>query len=74
MNFRVWLELTYPGDCSNRKIVSGAVRGGRCSAETGGSHDLIRTTTGGRVTVVPRHNKIHPVTCRQIIRQVTSQC
>lgn len=76
--FLQWVEgvgLKWPADCNGPTISRKAVNGGNCSCDAGGDHDKVRRKLDGSiVTVVPRHRRLNPNTCRSIIKRIEGNC
>jgi len=77
LTFTQWLEevgLRWPSDCSG-KVIKRKAETGNCYSEPGGDHDKVRDKSKKQiVTVVPRHNRLNPNTCRSIIKRVEGGC
>jgi hypothetical protein len=77
LTFMQWVEtvgLRWPQDCSG-KVIKRRAEAGNCYSEPGAEHEKIKSkATKMTVTVVPRHNRLNPNTCRSIIKKVEGGC
>jgi len=78
LTFMQWVEavgLRWPQDCSGKVILRKCATGNCYVEPGGGDHEKVRSSlTGMTVTMVPRHNKLNPNTCRKIIKDVERNC